>query len=136
MRDSCYSILPSFSYIQNIILYNILSITMCFILYIVIRKWSYVWFILGLTTNEITELFNNINPKISDFEIEDEEDNYEDLIISRPATPTANESSSDSENDSVTLAEVQCRAVIWRHKDEQVVSTRDSISKESHILWY
>ncbi|XP_069683167.1 piggyBac transposable element-derived protein 3-like [Periplaneta americana] len=71
----------------------------------------------ALTTNEITELVNNINPNDSDFEIEDEEDNDEDIIVPRPPTPVIDESSSDSEDESLTLAEIQRRAVIWRHKN-------------------
>ncbi|KAJ4437477.1 hypothetical protein ANN_17621, partial [Periplaneta americana] len=71
----------------------------------------------ALTTNEITELVNNINPNDSDFEIEDEEDNDEDILIPRPPTPVIDESSSDSEDESLTIAEIQRRAVIWRHKN-------------------
>ncbi|KAJ4436968.1 hypothetical protein ANN_17100 [Periplaneta americana] len=83
----------------------------------------------ALTTNEITELVNNINPNDSDFEIEDEEDNDEDIIVLRPPTPVIVEMSSDSEDESLTLAEIQRRVVIWRHKNVfQSPLTFDNVS--------
>ncbi|XP_069690355.1 uncharacterized protein [Periplaneta americana] len=83
----------------------------------------------ALTNNEITELVNNINPNDSDFEIEDEEDNDEDIIVPRRPTPVIVEISSDSEDESLTLVEIQRRVVIWSHKNVfQSPLTFDNVS--------